>query len=225
MTTPTHPRGWRPPSRLSALRSSSPLRPSLRPPHTPCTAAVSTTSRRCWRVSESPLSWSLFTVTWWFVVVFVGCDYELPGFPGFPQVSYDISSLLGLLRSPGASQVSQGLLEYFRSPWFPLSPVVLQYFNYGVNYRPKSCSNPVSLSELGINFEHIWQKTLTVLHPLKEADGSIMNQTDLAGPMVFCLAFGATLLLVCLTRCLTVCLSGCLMDLVVTICDNVAVRF
>lgn len=51
-------------------------------------------------------------------------------------------------------------------------------------------------AELGINFEHIWQKTLTVLHPLKASDGSIMNETDLAGPMVFCLAFGATLLLV-----------------------------
>ncbi|KAG7271734.1 hypothetical protein CRUP_007816 [Coryphaenoides rupestris] len=48
---------------------------------------------------------------------------------------------------------------------------------------------------LGINFDHIWQKTLTVLHPMKLADGSIMNETDLAGPMVFCLAFGATLLL------------------------------
>lgn len=54
----------------------------------------------------------------------------------------------------------------------------------------------MSLVELGINFDHIWQKTLTVLHPLKVADGSIMNETDLAGPMVFCLAFGATLLLV-----------------------------
>lgn len=52
------------------------------------------------------------------------------------------------------------------------------------------------LTELGINFDHIWQKTLTVLHPMKAADGNIMNETDLAGPMVFCLAFGATLLLV-----------------------------
>lgn len=52
------------------------------------------------------------------------------------------------------------------------------------------------MAELGINFDHIWQKTLTVLHPMKAADGSIMNETDMAGPMVFCLAFGATLLLV-----------------------------
>jgi len=56
--------------------------------------------------------------------------------------------------------------------------------------------SPPPAPELGINFDHIWQKTLTVLHPMKLADGSIMNETDLAGPMVFCLAFGATLLLV-----------------------------
>lgn len=51
-------------------------------------------------------------------------------------------------------------------------------------------------AELGINFDHIWQKTLTVLNPLKPADGSIMNETDLAGPILFCVALGATLLLV-----------------------------
>uniref|UniRef100_UPI00398E487B protein YIPF5-like n=1 Tax=Pristiophorus japonicus TaxID=55135 RepID=UPI00398E487B len=54
---------------------------------------------------------------------------------------------------------------------------------------------PPLLEEIGINFDHIWQKTLTVLNPMKPADGSIMNETDLTGPMVFCLAFGATLLL------------------------------
>lgn len=31
---------------------------------------------------------------------------------------------------------------------------------------------------------------------MKPADGSIMNETDLTGPVVFCLALGATLLLV-----------------------------
>ncbi|MBN3310289.1 YIPF5 protein, partial [Amia calva] len=54
---------------------------------------------------------------------------------------------------------------------------------------------PPLLEELGINFDHIWQKTLTVLNPFKPADGSIMNETDLTGPMVFCVALGATLLL------------------------------
>ncbi|GAB1289706.1 Protein YIPF7 [Apodemus speciosus] len=50
-------------------------------------------------------------------------------------------------------------------------------------------------TELGINFDHIWQKTLTVLNPMKPADGSIMNETDLTGPILFCVALGATLLM------------------------------
>uniref|UniRef100_A0A452T1R4 Protein YIPF n=1 Tax=Ursus maritimus TaxID=29073 RepID=A0A452T1R4_URSMA len=45
------------------------------------------------------------------------------------------------------------------------------------------------------NFDHIWQKTLTVLNPLKPADGSIMNETDLTGPILFCITLGAALLL------------------------------
>ncbi|GAB5570855.1 protein YIPF5 isoform X1 [Prionailurus iriomotensis] len=56
---------------------------------------------------------------------------------------------------------------------------------YGSRHKPK----------LGINFNHIWQKTLTVLNPLKPADGSIMNETDLTGPILFCVTLGATLLL------------------------------
>nr|KAF6432753.1 hypothetical protein HJG63_020785 [Rousettus aegyptiacus] len=49
--------------------------------------------------------------------------------------------------------------------------------------------------ELEINFDHIWQKTLTVLNPLNAVDGSIMNETDLARSILFCIALGATLLL------------------------------
>lgn len=71
---------------------------------------------------------------------------------------------------------------------------------YWVTVKVFSCEQLTVLefliAELGINFEHIWQKTLTVLNPMKPADGSIMNETDLTGPMVFCLALGATLLLV-----------------------------
>ncbi|XP_034530623.1 protein YIPF7-like isoform X2 [Notolabrus celidotus] len=54
---------------------------------------------------------------------------------------------------------------------------------------------PPLLEELGINFDHIWQKTLTVLNPLKPADGSIMNETDLTGPIIFCIALGVTLMM------------------------------
>nr|BAC04887.1 unnamed protein product [Homo sapiens] len=55
---------------------------------------------------------------------------------------------------------------------------------------------PPLLEELGIHFDHIWQKTLTVLNPMEPVDGSIMNETDLTGPILFCVALGATLLLV-----------------------------
>lgn len=54
---------------------------------------------------------------------------------------------------------------------------------------------PPLLEELGINFEHIGLKTKSVLNPLQQPDPSIMDDTDLAGPLVFCLAFGAFLLL------------------------------
>nr|XP_009860868.1 protein YIPF5-like [Ciona intestinalis] len=54
---------------------------------------------------------------------------------------------------------------------------------------------PPLLEELGINFDHIYQKTLAVLNPFTITDAGIIKETDLAGPLCFCLALGATLLL------------------------------
>ncbi|XP_067387254.1 protein YIPF7 isoform X2 [Emydura macquarii macquarii] len=69
-----------------------------------------------------------------------------------------------------------------------------EFFSHS-SYADSFDEEPPLLEELGVNFDHIWQKTLTVLNPTKAADGSIMNETDLTGPMIFCLALGATLLL------------------------------
>ncbi|XP_043917331.1 protein YIPF7 isoform X2 [Protopterus annectens] len=78
---------------------------------------------------------------------------------------------------------------HFSEPTY--TPPTLSYLN-----DPNSFEDELPLlDELGINFSHIWQKTLTVLNPMKPADGSIMNESDLTGPMIFCLALGATLLL------------------------------
>lgn len=55
---------------------------------------------------------------------------------------------------------------------------------------------PPLLEELGINFDHIIAKTKVVLNPLNPTDPGIMNDVDLAGPLVFCLLFGGMLLLV-----------------------------
>ena len=54
---------------------------------------------------------------------------------------------------------------------------------------------PPLLEELGINFDHIKEKTLSVLNPFKGNDSHIMDETDLTGPLLFCFAFGGSLLL------------------------------
>ncbi|XP_037652409.1 protein YIPF7 [Sebastes umbrosus] len=81
-----------------------------------------------------------------------------------------------------------------------LDPSVEQQ-HAGQFYQPAMLSGddeeeePTLLEELGISFDHIWQKTLTVLNPFKPADGSIMNETDLTGPILFCVALGVTLIM------------------------------
>ena len=50
---------------------------------------------------------------------------------------------------------------------------------------------PPLLEELGINPDHILQKTLTVLNPMRSTDASIAGDSDLAGPIVFAVAFGS----------------------------------
>ncbi|KAJ3165493.1 hypothetical protein HK101_000204 [Irineochytrium annulatum] len=48
--------------------------------------------------------------------------------------------------------------------------------------------------ELEINFEHIVRKALVVLNPLRPVERNIMEDTDLAGPLIFCFLFGSFLL-------------------------------
>lgn len=107
-----------------------------------------------------------------------------------PYGQYDYSQPMSSYSSSGLVAPQQSFTPQIFQPTQTFTPSS-SHSMYGSSFDDE----PPLLEELGINFEHIWQKTLTVLHPLKEADGSIMNQTDLAGPMVFCLAFGATLLL------------------------------
>lgn len=51
-------------------------------------------------------------------------------------------------------------------------------------------------SELGINFSHIRAKSLAVLNPLRTVDEHIMDDADLAGPLLFVFCFGTFLLFV-----------------------------
>lgn len=53
---------------------------------------------------------------------------------------------------------------------------------------------PPLLEELGINFNHIKRKSFAVLNPFKKIDQHLMDDADLAGPLVFCFCFGMFLL-------------------------------
>ncbi|KAF2133191.1 golgi membrane protein-like protein [Dothidotthia symphoricarpi CBS 119687] len=54
---------------------------------------------------------------------------------------------------------------------------------------------PPLLEELGVNFGHIKMKTLAVLNPFGRIDQHIMDDSDVAGPILFFLIFGTALLL------------------------------
>lgn len=56
-------------------------------------------------------------------------------------------------------------------------------------------NEPPLLEELGINFDHIYRKTKCVLNPFAKPDESIVHDEDLAGPLVFCVTYGFSLLL------------------------------
>ncbi|KAI9318365.1 hypothetical protein BX666DRAFT_1927097 [Dichotomocladium elegans] len=54
---------------------------------------------------------------------------------------------------------------------------------------------PPLLEELGINFDHIKSKSLTVLNPIRSVPDTIMDDADLAGPLLFIFLFGIFLML------------------------------
>jgi len=56
-------------------------------------------------------------------------------------------------------------------------------------------NEPPLLEELGIRFDHILSKTLAVMLPTKQITEHILDDADLAGPLVFCLLLGSLLLL------------------------------
>ncbi|CAI5759704.1 unnamed protein product [Candida verbasci] len=82
----------------------------------------------------------------------------------------------GVSGTMGEGQLTPGLLAAFGTSGYPGEPPLLE--------------------ELGINFNHIKGKTLVVLNPFnKNIPSDIMQDSDLAGPIIFILLFGTLLLL------------------------------
>ncbi|KAJ1974923.1 hypothetical protein H4R35_003386 [Dimargaris xerosporica] len=50
------------------------------------------------------------------------------------------------------------------------------------------------MEELGINFGHVRTKSWTVLNPMRAIPRDLMDDADMAGPLLFCLLFGTFLL-------------------------------
>lgn len=120
-------------------------------------------------------------------------DYKWDNRGGGGNYSYDFGS------SDFGSEPQFATFDYNQElPSSPyrgsiLTPVPLSqtYTASGESFEDE----PPLLEELGINFDHIMQKTLAVLNPLRDADAVILQESDLAGPLVFCLTFGSFLLL------------------------------
>lgn len=66
---------------------------------------------------------------------------------------------------------------------------------YSLDFDDEFENEPPLLEELGIRFDHIWNKTQAVLYPMKTLHDTILDDADLAGPVSFCLLLGICLLL------------------------------
>jgi hypothetical protein len=101
-----------------------------------------------------------------------------------------------------ASQVNQQQGYYQdwsqqQSFFNPVSQDKNDPFSQNATNTPTDFENePPLLEELGINFDHIYRKTKCVLNPFAKPHETIIHDEDLAGPLVFCIAYGFSLLLV-----------------------------
>uniref|UniRef100_A0A4W5PH63 Zgc:123321 n=1 Tax=Hucho hucho TaxID=62062 RepID=A0A4W5PH63_9TELE len=77
---------------------------------------------------------------------------------------------------PGMFAPSMGH-QYTGQVYQPTTPTGTYQYTAGTDRSYEE--EPLLLDEIGMNFEHILQKTLTVLNSMIPADGSIMNETDL----------------------------------------------
>ncbi|XP_065353950.1 protein YIPF5 [Cloeon dipterum] len=100
-----------------------------------------------------------------------------------------------------AQQPPQYASNPYLDPTAAAAPYTGEIFTPSIPAGPQGGSTdfedePPLLEELGINPDHIIQKTLSVLNPFRATEASVLQDTDMAGPLVFCLALGSLLLLI-----------------------------
>jgi len=111
---------------------------------------------------------------------------------GFQQFDYGNYGAEGTQYTQESNMYIQEQQTYSGSMFIP-EPIS----DTGFQPQPGSAfdDEPPLLEELGINPDHIFQKTLTVLNPWRTTDQAAAGDSDLAGPLCFCLAFGSFLML------------------------------
>jgi protein YIPF5/7 len=111
----------------------------------------------------------------------------------------DLQGNVGVQGSMATPQSAQGFIQT-PGPWwtafgpggFEGEPPLLEGV-YALLHG-EICNN--LNAELGINFSHIRVKSMTVLNPLGHINANIMDDADLAGPLIFCFCFATFLLFV-----------------------------
>ncbi len=101
----------------------------------------------------------------------------------YPQANYGSSANYGFGQAGPSGQMGTGQ-SGLRTGWLAA---------FGTEGYE---GEPPLLEELGVNFHHIQTKTLTVLNPMARIEPHLMDDADLAGPLLFCGLFGTFLLLV-----------------------------
>lgn len=123
-------------------------------------------------------------------------DYSTEDIPAGPMPGAYAAPPMPSYRAPQPPPTSFGapFTSSYAAPTQPGS--FSQSQGYSSSYSGSSGfdDEPPLLEELGINFQHIKEKTVAVLHPTQQLNTHIMDDTDLAGPLLFCLMFGAALL-------------------------------
>ncbi|XP_071847864.1 protein YIPF5-like [Apostichopus japonicus] len=117
--------------------------------------------------------------------------YDMGSQQADQQNPYDYSQSQGYGQPAAYDQVYAGAPSPYTGDIMTPDPIN----SGGGGYSDSFEDEPPLLEELGINFEHIYQKTLSVLNPLRETDPAAIADCDLAGPLVFALAFGGSLML------------------------------
>lgn len=99
-------------------------------------------------------------------------------------------------RSEGIPMVTPVGIHTHLTPSMPVNVMPLQQVSWLAAFGTGGMSGePPLLEELEINLSHIRTKTFAVLNPVRPIDKHIMDDTDLMGPLLFCLLFGISLLL------------------------------